>query len=136
MRKIVCVIATIIILLVVIIVIYSPNDNYATIDLGFTEQITLIGRHSDAKVTVTSQNDIQNIILTIQNGTTTWPRDLDTMVGCPFDVTLVFEGNVRKVYVSPATDGCAPIAIDGRLFSIDGISKTTLFELIKKYIDF
>jgi len=44
---------------------------------------------------------------------------------------LLFEGSDSKVRVSPATDDCGAISIDGRMYEIDLYNKTTLFDIIR-----
>ena len=102
-------------------------------DLGFAEQITIVYR--DTTTTISDNNHIQDIIILIQDGIKPWPRGLDDQLGCPFDITLVFEGSDREVHVSPATDDCDAILIDDRMGKIDLRSKSKLFNIIGKYID-
>ena len=101
------------------------------VDLGFAEQITVL--YGDATITITDCTLIQDVVVLIQDGVTPWPRGLDGQIGCPFDITLVFEGSGREVRVSPATDDCDAISIDGRMSKIDLWNKSMLFQVIEMY---
>jgi len=119
------------------VMIYFAIAHYRSApSLAFAEQITLVHRFGAYEsVVITDPDDVQTIISAIRNGTSPWPWMLDQMIGCYFGIELVFEGRGRKVYVSPATDGCPPIVIGGKLFMIDEANQVMLFEIIQKYTD-
>jgi len=105
------------------------------VNLDFTEQITVIDRNTETEIIITDQNHLHDIVMAIQDGITPWPRGLATDVNCPSDITLVFEGSEKKVYVSPATDDCGTISVDGILFKIDIERKAMLFDVLSMYVD-
>jgi len=127
-----------VLIIVISIVTYFLIANHSStdllIDLDFTEQITIMS--GNTTTTITDENHIQDVITLIQHGIRPWPPELNDQIGCPFGITLVFEGNDRKVHVLPATDDCDVISIDGRMNLIDLGNKTMLFDIIRKYIDF
>ena len=126
-------VSIVVISIVIYLFIVNNRSTDLLLDLDFTEQITIIGR--DTTTTITDKNQIQDVVILVQQGIKPWPRGLIDQIGCPFYITLVFEGSDRKVYVEPATDDCDAIAIDGKMNIIDLGNKTMLFDIIGKYID-
>ena len=106
---------------------HTPTD--LSINIDFTEQITIINR--DATTIITDKEHIHDIVILIQGGIKPWPRGLSDQIACPFDITLLFEGRDSNVRVSLATDDCGAISVDGRMYEIDLDNKIMLFDILQ-----